>query len=439
MIRNQHLRWLLILTLALGLMPMIPAAGAPGNILLIIADDLGTDASAQYADGSEKPATPTLNQLANQGLIFDNLWVNPACTPTRATLLTGKYGIRTQVLEVGDPLSLQESSLHNAIAASSVAQYATAVIGKWHVAGSGADTNLNQPADFGVDYYAGIYNGGVRDYYNWTLTSQGTQTEVVNEYATTKLTDLSIAWIDQQQAPWFLWLAYNAPHTPFHLPPDGLYTTDVSGGDPTSNPLPLYLAAIEAMDHEIQRLLDSLTPVERANTTIIFIGDNGTPRNVYQGAGTAKGSLGQGGVGVPMFVSGLGVSRAGQRESALANGVDLFNTISALAGATGANTKDGVNLLPLFSSTLPGPRDFAYSEGGNGGPDEWTVRDQRYKLVTRSDFSQELYDLASDPDETENLLATAPNDELVIAALATLNAAGLGVRGSVPLFADGFE
>ena len=96
-----------------------------------------------------------------------------------------------------------------------------------------------------------------------------------------------------------------------------------------------YLAAIEAMDHEIGRLLDSFSADTRANTVIIYMGDNGTPRRVFQGPSRqrAKGSVYQGGVAVPMIISGRGVSRTGEREDALVSSVDLFATIANLAGA----------------------------------------------------------------------------------------------------------
>ena len=97
------------------------------------------------------------------------------------------------------------------------------------------------------------------------------------------LTDLAIDWVRSQEGSWFLWLAYNAPHTPFHVPPAEMHSQgDLPDYAMGMNASPYYMAAIEAMDYQIGRLLDSITTQERDNTTIIFIGDNGTPRRVAQ-------------------------------------------------------------------------------------------------------------------------------------------------------------
>lgn len=96
---------------------------------------------------------------------------------------------------------------------------------------------------------------------------------------------MAIDWKAEQEKPWFLWLAYNAPHTPFHLPPSELHSQkdlDDSQSTIDENPLPYYIAALEAMDSEIGRFLDSLSETEQENTLIIFIGDNGTPNQVAQ-------------------------------------------------------------------------------------------------------------------------------------------------------------
>ena len=133
------------------------------------------------------------------------------------------------------------------------------------------------------------------------------------EYHTSAITDLAIDWIDSQARPWFLWLAYVAPHTPFHMPPEGLHTQSLSGTDAdiSANPRDYYLAAIEAMDTEIGRLLSGMSEAERDNTLVIYMGDNGTPsraadRSVY--ADGTKGSFTEGGLRVPMVVSGKGVN-----------------------------------------------------------------------------------------------------------------------------------
>lgn len=165
------------------------------NILLVIADDMGKDATPNYSEGIIKPNMPTLQNMINTGVTFDNLWSYPVCTPTRASILTGKYGIKTNVLEVGDVISTSETSLQNYIDSNTGNEYATAIIGKWHLS-----LNANDPIMMGVDYYAGLLTGGVQSYTNWNLTENG-QTTNSTEYTTTKFTDLAINWVDNQTKP----------------------------------------------------------------------------------------------------------------------------------------------------------------------------------------------------------------------------------------------
>lgn len=392
------------------------------NILLIIADDLGQDSSAQYSLSSDQPNTPTLDQLAGDGLIFENLWVNPTCSPTRASLISSKYGERTGVLTPGDALPAGETILQAYLDADpATTDYASAMVGKWHLGGSDA-----APNNFGIDHYAGIIGGGVGDYFNWSLVVNGTSS-TSTEYVTTELTNQAIDWIDLQSDPWFLWLAYNAPHTPFHLPPADLHNrTSLSGttADIDANPRDYYLAAIEALDTEIGRLLDSMTAQERADTIILFIGDNGTPASVRdrtvfpQGA---KGSLFEGGVRVPMIASGAGVTRQGERERALINGVDFYTTIFELAGGTQPVLNDSVSFVSLLDAAGAGDRDYIYSEDDTS----FAVRGSRYKLIEDLTGVQYLYDLDTDPTEQTDLLTTATD---LTAILADLGAARDAIR-----------
>ena len=220
-----------------------PTASGDTNILLIIADDLGLDALNGYSEGSIKPNTPNLDDLAASGLVFNNFWTNSVCSPTRSTILTGKYGFSTGVRSQGDEISSSETSLQSYINQSN--EYATAIVGKWHLSGNRFSLN---PKDMGIDYYAGLYSGAVSDYYNWNLTEDGVVT-TQTEYATTKFTDLAIDWVAAQTKPWFLWLAYNAPHTPFHAPPAAMHSQGALATDQASinaDPMPYYMASIEA-------------------------------------------------------------------------------------------------------------------------------------------------------------------------------------------------
>jgi arylsulfatase B len=375
------------------------------NILLIIADDMGLDASPGYSEGAIKPTVPNIESIMNAGLRFNNFWVAPTCSPTRSTIITGKYGYRTDVLWAGDVLSASETTLQAYIDQQTNDSYATSIIGKWHLSGANAAVN---PEDRGIDYYAGIFSGGVNSYNSWSLTENGASSTETT-YSTEKLTDLAIDWVDDQTKPWFLWLAYNAPHTPFHLPPSEMHTQGNlpnTAGAIASNPLPYYMAMIEAMDYQIGRLLESMTVEERANTIILFIGDNGTPNRVAQSpfsSSTAKGSVYQGGVNTPMYISGKGVTRIGQ-EDALINSTDLFATIASLAEADVSEINDSQDFSQLLTSTSGANREFIYSEMKDGAVDEWSIRNSQFKLIERANGEKELYDLFYDPYENNDLL-----------------------------------
>ncbi len=401
------------------------SATAP-NILLVIADDMGLDASPGYNVGSTKPTMPNLQRMIDEGVTFNNAWSNPTCTPTRGTILTGKYGFRTGVTQVGDVMLTSETSLQRYLDDNAPSSYAHAVIGKWHLSQS-----ATHPTDMGVGYYAGLLRGAVSSYYNWDLTING-NTETTTEYTTTKLTDLAIDWVADQSEPWFLWLAYNAPHTPFHLPPDGLHTQGALPSDQASidaNPLPYYLAALEAMDTEMGRLLASMSEEERENTVVIFIGDNGTPQRVVQDYGRlrAKETIYQGGINVPLVVSGKDVTRATTTEDALITTTDLFATIAEIAGADITEINDSQSFKHLLTDGSGTNREYAYTELGVGSDGtEYTIRNSTHKYLQFSDGTEALYNLVDDPLEAVNLLDPALSDsdtsvrDELLAALADI-------------------
>jgi arylsulfatase A-like enzyme len=229
------------------------------NVLVIVADDLGKDILELYGQTADQALTPTIDKLAETGIVFNNFWATPSCSPTRAAALTGKQGRKTAVLEPGDAIFPSESIVHQHLrTVPTTAHYQNALIGKWHL---GNQTSL--PWVMGVDYFTGILSGGVDDYFDWTLTTNGVDTSK-STYITSELTNQAIGWINNQESPWFLWLAYNAPHTPFHLPPAALHTRNLSGNtaDIEQNPSKYYLAAVEALDTEIGRLLSEI-PTEK--------------------------------------------------------------------------------------------------------------------------------------------------------------------------------
>lgn len=375
------------------------------NVLLIIADDMGLDATSGYnLDNENKPNTPNLDALMTNGIRYTNVWSNPLCTPTRGGMITGKYGFRTGVTLVGDILSASETTLQEHVRQSS--DYETAVIGKWHLAGR---NNESHPNDVGVGHYAGSIPGAVSSYLNWELTLNGVTTPETS-YVTSKYTDLAIDWINQQDNPWFLWLAHNAPHDPYDYPPDSLYnaanlpTVDADFTEEHRK----YFAMIEAMDMEIGRLLNNMSEATRNNTIIIFVGDNGTGGSVSQvyNSRRTKGSVFQGGVNVPMLVSGKGVTRQNVTDESLISTVDVFATITEIITEQPSDIYDSVSFASSFTATNMNTRDIVFTEIENGdGTYNRAIRNATHKYISLENGTEEyLYNLTTNPFEAPNLL-----------------------------------
>ncbi|MEM7761595.1 MAG: sulfatase-like hydrolase/transferase [Cyanobacteria bacterium P01_A01_bin.40] len=413
-------------SLIVVLLPTSAMANTQPNILLVIADDMGLDASPCHNVSKNQVSMPNLKTLCDNGMVFDNAYSAPVCSPTRATIMTGKYGFRTGVGAAiprtgREGLSVDETSLFDLLEDTN---YSGAVIGKWHLAGS--DDSLNHPAQLGVKEYYGIFKGAVRDYFNWDAVHNGENRGQVSGYTTTVLTDRAIDWIEAQNNPWFLWLAYNAPHRPFHEPPEDLLTDTSLTDDEDAiraNPLPYYNAALEALDSEMGRLLNSLDEETRNNTVVIFLGDNGTPNrvadDVYHSRG-AKGGIFQGGTNVPLVFSGRDIEKG--RSSTLVNTTDLYATIASFAGLS-AGTSDSYNLRSLMEDqnaedAKETNRKYAYIEHFSGEPAKrresfgWAIRDARYKLVQVDGQEPMLFDLEADPFEKTDLLAGNPSEAI---------------------------
>lgn len=395
------------------------------NVLFIIVDDIGVGPIPNYLPNTTKANMPHLEAMMTEGITFDNVWSNPVCAPSRANILTGKHGFRTNVLNANTlaTLSQDETTLHEYIDQSSNGTYSSSLIGKWHLGGSGGmNPDYDYPNDSGIEYFGGIMGGGVQDYNDYTLVING-QANNPNEYITTKFTDLAIDWINDQNQPWFCWLAYNAAHTPLHLPPNNMHTQGNLPTDAASianNPLPYFLAMIESLDFEMGRLFDNIPVDELENTVIIFVGDNGTGQAVielpYPG-NRGKGSLYQGGVHVPMVISGAGVNRMDEREDALVSFSDLFSTIVELTGTPLSQIHDSYSFAPLLTAQGDGQRDCMYTEVSSGGnSDGWAARNETYKYIKLDNGGQRFYNLIDDPYEADNLLpvATLSTAEIVV-------------------------
>ena len=462
--------------------------------MLIIADDVGVEQIGAYREGTDPATTPNIDALAARGVLFRNTWSNPVCSSTRATILTGRYGFRTGVgfvAQHGAELRDRENTLPEMLSRHPYARYGSAAFGKWHLnAGQSWEADediLAAPHRAGFSMFRGVYANIVGGYEGWrdvVVTERENGRAQVeggrhnSNYNTSEIVNHAAEWIHdfeerRHEDPWFVWLAFNAAHAPFHKPPQDLHTQDLSApGLSCSNPppyddpgnlQPCYQAMIEAMDTEIGRLIErEISPESLSRTTVIFVGDNGSPEGSAvdgPGAGRAKGTPYEGGVNVPLIVAGAGVERSkngkGRESRVLVNTTDLFATVLELAGidvdatvpsrfrptprkASAASdprtnaaleiTLDSQSLLPhLQRSNSNAPeqaRRFVYTELFRRGlpDDRWpvsnAVRDTRgFKLIrffeaSARNWREELYDLESDPFEQKNLLGLPMTEAL---------------------------
>lgn len=421
--------------LALCIAGAISRLNAGNNILLIIADDYGIDGNSLYNTSPTAllPPTPNINALAANGIRFTNAYAYPLCSPSRSALLTGRYGFRTGTGDVvsmaaNNSLKAAEFTLPDAFAANPSLGYQLKHFGKWHLT---AGPNNRAPSTLGGwPAYAGSLGGEVASYTSWTKvitdgTTPGTSSATSTTYATSDVVNDAVPWIQAQTAankPWFAWVAFNAPHFPFHLPtPTSLcpHYASLSGttNDINNNRLSYYNAMVEAMDTEIGRLLNA---VNYNTTTVIFVGDNGTNLQVLQSpfpSGHGKDTLYEGGVRVPMIIRGASVVAPGRISPVLTHVVDLYATILEIAGINLATTiprdviLDSKSLLPILQNQ-PLARSRLYSESfdvsapTSGGR---MLRDDRYKLIRNATGTDEFYDLLNDPYESSNLVTGGVN------------------------------
>ena len=400
---------------------------AQRNVVLIIADDLGSDWCGFQENRIDTVNLPNVRKLLSRGVRFSNAWANPVCSPSRAGILTGRYSFRTGVGNVVvNPMSVQLDTAEITIPkllknTNAPIKYATANVGKWHLQVQNA-ANLNNPSKMGYDYYAGCFAAEVTNYYNWSKVTNGVAATSTT-YATIDNTNNAITWMNQQtNKPFFLWLAFNAPLFPIHLPPDSLITNHSLSGtvtDIATNQKAYFKVMAEAMDNRIGKIFDWLEANNKLDSTdIIFVGDNGDDRTAAQITNQMriKGSVYQGGVTVPFIIAGPSVKNPGRVSNALVNLQDIFATVVELTGYTNWQTQiaankpvDSKSLVPILKNTSTTARPWAFTEvfGTNTASDGKAIRNQDYKLLNFDSGKQEFYNLTNDPNEATNLLNRA--------------------------------
>ena len=407
---------------------------AQRDVLLIIADDLGTDYLGFYTDHQDTVAIPNIRSLISKGIVFNNAMSNPVCSATRTGILTGRYSFRTGVGGiVGGIGGSGEIDTSEMTIPKLLNRYNPSIkkadIGKWHLCSPPPPSKLQYPLILGYNHFEGPFIGQLPSYTNWTKYTNGVASTITT-YATTENVNNAIDWKKLQgNNPTFLWLAFNAPHEPLHLPPTGLHNyTSLSGTAANINAQPkeYFKAMIQALDHEIGRLFDSLRVMNRLDSTdIIFIGDNGNTMRTAQIADLtkAKGTVYQYGVHVPMIIAGPSVVNPGRTSNALINTTDLFATILELMGENTWSSHilvtkpvDGKSILPIIQNTTDSIRPWSFTEIfklTTDSSDGKAMRNKDYKLI-RFDYGQEeFYHLSVDPLESNNLLTSILNAEAI--------------------------
>lgn len=398
---------------------------AQQHTILIIADDVSPDYFGCFSPNTDTANTPNIRLLAERGVKFSKVWASPVCSPTRAGIFTGRYPFRTGVGQVisnatSPQLDTAEMSIAEMLRAYSPLQYNTACFGKWHLHANIPSQRLF-PNQMGFNYYSGNFNGAINNYYGYPVVTNGI-VDSVTIYATTQTINDAIAWLDtiNSSNPFFLWIAFNAPHTPFHIPPSTLCNTSGLTGttqDINANPENYFKASIEAMDTELGRLFQYLTTNNLMDSTnIIFIGDNGNTTQVAQivDQTKSKGTLYDYGVRVPMVIAGPCVVNPNRTSDKLINTPDLFATIAEICGFNSWNniipqgvTVDSKSFLHVLKNQNGYDRTWIFTEQFNDPVnvnDGKTIRNENYHLIRNINGTEEFYNQTIDIEENTNLL-----------------------------------
>ena len=411
------------------------AAAAQPNVLVIIADDLG------YADigvhGGKEVPTPNIDALAASGVRCTNGYVTaPYCSPSRAGFLTGRMQTRFGHEfnpHVGDEaklgLPLDQHTIANVLHDSG---YATALVGKWH---QGFDA-AHHPQSRGFDEFFGFLVGGHNfllhkdaepefgSAHSHDMIYRGREVQHLDGYTTDLFTDEALSFMNRNAAkPWFLYLAYNAVHTPLEIAEKLKSRIPATVADENRRG---YLSLLLGLDDAIGRINAELI-AKHPNTLVFFFSDNGgsgkKPFFAYNtGINTPlrgdKGQTLEGGIRVPFFVSWPGQLPAGKTYDHPVSAMDVLPTVCAAANAKQPDGVEGVNLLPyLKGEKADAPHD---SLAWRFGPQK-AIRRGNWKLVDFRDMEAktqsgwQLYDLSTDIGETKNRAAEEPE---TVAALS---------------------
>ncbi len=395
------------------------------NIVLILADDQGWgDLSAS---GNTDLKTPNIDAIATYGVSFDNFYVQPVCSPTRAELLTGRYFPRTGVYATssgGERMDYDETTLAEVL---KNAGYQTAAYGKWH---NGTQPPYHPNSKGFQDFY-GFASGHWGSYFSPMLEHNG-QPVKGNGFLVDDLTEHGLRFIEKNRdTPFFLYLPYNTPHSPMQVP-------DAYWNDFKDKNLKLYatekdaknaenikfnkaaLAMVENIDYNVGRIMAKLRKLYlEDNTIVIYLSDNGP--NSFRWNGNMrgiKGSTDEGGVRTPFFIQWKDSLPEGKTIPQIASALDILPTLSTLVGVPPMTAKpiDGKDLTPLLFEKNPEWEDRLIYNHWNG---KTSLRTQKYRLDTEN----RLYDLQKDRGQKNDISNRYPQmrDSLVKAKKDWLN------------------
>ena len=434
------------LTLALAFLLVTmqtTAAERRPNVLLVITDDQG------YGDfgvhGNPQIRTPRLDGLARESVRLTRFHVSPVCSPTRASLLTGRYHDRTRVVDTFRGRSMMEPDETTLAEMLSAAGYRTGIFGKWHL----GDCYPMRAVDQGFQEALVLKGGGIgqpsdppggTSYFDPVLQHNG-RPEKRKGYVSDVITDAVIEFIKTGRPasqPFFAYLAFNAPHVPLEVPEADLAAyakTDLSNaGFPATGyplePIPRaqterVYAMVSNIDANVGRVLDTLDALKIADDTIVvFLTDNGPQQVRYNGGMRGrKGTVYDGGIRVPCFVRWPGRLTPGREVDRIAAHIDVTPTLLDACGVSKPPglSLDGVSLLPLLKGTVQ-PADWPsrtlYLHWHRGDAPEkfraFAAREPRYKLVRAEGPTAplpaafELFDMEADPSETRDVSAAHP-------------------------------
>ena len=407
--------WAAALAAAIGGQASAENAPARPNIVLIVGDDMG------YADigvhGCKDIPTPHIDSLAKNGVRCTSGYVSgPYCSPTRAGLLTGRYQQRfghefnpgpSPTGEVGLPVD--QVTLADRL---KQAGYKTGMVGKWHL----GNAEKFHPLNRGFQEFYGFL-GGAHSYF--VSDNRGTKGQVnavlrgfepvqEPEYLTDAFAREAVAFIDRhQKQPFFLYLTFNAVHTPMHATDKYL----AQFKDVTDERRRTYCAMMSAMDDAIGAVLAKLDEARLTeNTLVMFVSDNGGPQPANASSNAPlrgnKATTWEGGIRVPYLIQWKGKLRSGFTFDQPVIQLDMHATALAAAGAKIPGELDGVNLLPhLTGEKTSPPHEALYWRFGP----QFAIRMGNYKLVKATGIDQpQLFDLAADIGETQDLSGAKP-------------------------------